>query len=141
MKLHKGHLEACIFSVIGDGLSNGDLYIAGSEQFADYRTQLLSWEACQPILKDYCEAVQLPTTSTEFISQLREQMQQMIEQVDEAYTENDTFYFDQNGKPHLRQLPKRTVPDNAEELQDEMKSRMPERHLLDVLHGLFSGYM
>ena len=134
MKLHKGHLEACIFSVIGGGLSNGDLYITGSEQFADYRTQLLSWEACKPLLKDYCEAVQLPTTSTEFITQLREQMQQMIEQVNETYTENDTFYFDQNGKPHLRQLSKRTVPDNAEELQDEMQSRMPERHLLDVLH-------
>ena len=91
MKLHKGHLEACIFSVIGDGLSNGDLYIAGSEQFADYRTQLLSWEACKPLLKDYCEAVQLPTTSTGFVNQLREHMQQMIKQVDEANCQNELF--------------------------------------------------
>jgi hypothetical protein len=42
------HLEACLFSYIAAELKTGDLCVTGSEQFADYRSYLLSWEECEP---------------------------------------------------------------------------------------------
>ena len=37
------HLETCVFSYVVAELKTGDLCVRGSEQFADYRDQLLSW--------------------------------------------------------------------------------------------------
>jgi hypothetical protein len=31
-----------------------------SEQFADYRDQLLSWEECEPKLAEYCQQLGFP---------------------------------------------------------------------------------
>ena len=36
-------LEVCIFNYVALRLSRGDLYIEGSEAYADYRNQLLPW--------------------------------------------------------------------------------------------------
>jgi hypothetical protein len=36
------HLETCVFSYVAAELKTGDLCVRGSEQFADYRDQLLS---------------------------------------------------------------------------------------------------
>lgn len=41
MMYHRHHLEVCVFTHIAEGLRSGDLYVEGSETYADYRTQLL----------------------------------------------------------------------------------------------------
>ena len=47
------HLETCVLTYVATELKTGDLCIRGSEQFADYRDQLLSWEVCEPQVADY----------------------------------------------------------------------------------------
>jgi hypothetical protein len=42
LKLVRRHLEVCVFVHLADDLKTGDLCVAGSAQYADYRTQLLS---------------------------------------------------------------------------------------------------
>jgi TnpA family transposase len=133
-KLEKTHLQACVFSCIADGLRNGDLYVSGSEHFADYRTQLLDWSECKPLLDDYCQAIEIPNQATDFIKGLRTKLETLAEKVDEMQIDDGDLYFDAQGKPHLRRLPKRATPEEAEALQREMQRRMPERHLLDILH-------
>ena len=54
--------------------------------------------------------------------------------VDRSQPENSDLYFDEDGKPHLRRLPKRNEPAEAETLQEEMQSRLSERHRLNLLH-------
>jgi hypothetical protein len=51
---NRRYLELCVFSYLADELRSGDLCVAGSESFADYRDQLLSWEECQAMLPAYC---------------------------------------------------------------------------------------
>lgn len=130
---NKMHLEICIFSYIAEGLRSGDIYVDGSEAFADYRTQLLPWDECQEILESYCQAVELPSSSDEFVDHLREELTALAKRVDAAQTADSNLYFDSNGKPHLRRLVKQPAPPNAAELKAIMKERLPERHLLDVL--------
>jgi TnpA family transposase len=129
-------LEGCVFSYIAHGLRNGDLYVEGTEMYADYRTQLMPWAACQDILPDYCSAVGLPTSAVEFVRSLRQQLTELARQVDEAQAGESDLYFDAQGKPHLRQLVRQPAPENAEKVEAIMKSRMPECHLLDILHNV-----
>lgn len=133
-KLQKEHLQACVFSYLADGLRNGDLYISGAEQFADYRTQLLAWSECKTILQSYCQAVEIPDTAPAFLKGLRQQLEALALRVDQSQVEDSDLYFDEDGKPHLRRLPKQKEPEEAKALQEEMQGRLPERHLLDLLH-------
>lgn len=130
----KYHLEVCVFSHIADGIRNGDLYVRGTETYADYRAQLLTWAECKDILKGYCSAVDLPTSAVDFVKTLRQKFAELAKRVDKDQAKESDLYFDADGKPHLRQLTRLSDPEEAEKLEAIMKSRMTERHLLDVLH-------
>lgn len=42
------HFEVCVFSRLMAELKSGDIAARGSEEYADYREQLLDWEECRP---------------------------------------------------------------------------------------------
>ena len=131
---NRHQLEMCVFSYVAEHLRSGDLYVAGSEAFADYRTQLLPWDECQSVLGSYCDVVGLPKTAAEFVDKLRTQLTQLAQEVDEAQTGDTGLYFDENNKPHLNKLPGQTISEDALKLEKALHDRMPEHHLLDILH-------
>ena len=49
--LARRHLEACVFSCLARELKSGDLSVEGSDEYADYREQLLSWEESAPLVE------------------------------------------------------------------------------------------
>src|SRR5258708_5739534 len=57
------HFEVCVFSQLASELKTGDLFVTGSESYADYREQLLSWEECEPMVADYCDEMAFIPTS------------------------------------------------------------------------------
>ena len=60
--LDRRQLEVCVFHYLALGLQSGDVYVEGSQAYADYRQQLLPWSACVPRLPAYCQALQIPET-------------------------------------------------------------------------------
>lgn len=131
--LNRRMLEVCVFSYIANSIRSGDVYVAGSEEFADYRAQLLPWEACQQRLATYCEALDMPQTAGDFVQSLRQQLTNLAQQVDEGFPENSDLSFDKDGKPHLKRIVKQPLPEGTKALREAIKERMPERHLLDIL--------
>jgi hypothetical protein len=65
------HLETCVFSCLADELKTGDICCLGSEQFADYRDQLLPWSECEPKVAAYCHQLGLPATAIGLVNHLR----------------------------------------------------------------------
>lgn len=126
-------LEVCIFNYVSLGLSRGDLYIEGSEAFADYRKQLLPWGTCEPLIDEYCEALNLPKTAAGLVQQLRQRLTDVASKVDVSFPENSDFSVDTDGQPHLKRTPKQVTPDQLDEFRDLLAATMPERHLLDIL--------
>lgn len=47
-QLHRRYFELCIFTQVAQELKSGDLFIVGSDDYADYREQLVSWEKYNP---------------------------------------------------------------------------------------------
>ena len=43
-KVLRRHFEMAVFSQILWDLKSGDLYVEGSDQYSDYREELISWE-------------------------------------------------------------------------------------------------
>src|SRR5438128_3679969 len=134
--LNRRHLEVCVFHYLDHGLRCGDVYVEGSEAYADYRQQLLPWDACVPRLPAYCQALQFAPTATEFVAALRERLREVAQRVDAAYSANTTLTMDEDGTPYLKRLPAQPLPDDLPALEAILKARLPERHLLDVLKNV-----
>ena len=131
--LRRKQLEICIFHYLAVGLSRGDLYVTGSDEYADYRKQLLPWDICEPQVADYCQTLGLPATATEFVQQLQKLLQTTANRVDAAFPDNSDLTIDADGRPHLKRTPAQTPPEGLEDFRTTLKTRLPKRHLLDVL--------
>jgi TnpA family transposase len=129
-------LEVCLLSYLADALRCGDLYVTGSEEFADYRQQLLPWEECQKRLTAYCDALQFPKDASEFVLQLQQKLATVAQRVDQSFPHNTELTIDENGKPHLKRMKADPIPNGLEEFKETVHQRMPEHHLLDMLKNV-----
>ncbi len=127
------HLETCVFSYVAAELKSGDLCVRGSELFADYRDQLLSWEVCEPKVAEYCQQLGFPTTAEAFVEQLREWLTQAAASADQAFPDNHALTISEKGEPSLRKIRAKVRPRGMKRLEAALHARLPERHLLDIL--------
>jgi hypothetical protein len=54
-RLVRRHFGACVFSCLAAELRSGDVAVAGSESYASFADQLLSWEECEPLAQQLPE--------------------------------------------------------------------------------------
>ena len=135
-------LEVCVFIYLSDALQAGDLYVVGAEEFADYRAQLLPWSECEPRLAAYCAALGIPQNGVDFAAALKAELTSLADQVDAGFPSNSELSVDKDGTPHLKQLATSIQPKGLAQFEQEIRARMPERHLLDILKHTehWSGY-
>jgi TnpA family transposase len=131
--LARRHLEVCLFSSLAVELRTGDLCVVGSEEYADYREQLLSWEECEPLVAQHCEALGLESEPEGFIGQLRDMLSETANEVDRSYPENSSVVITPDGEPVLKKITANKPTRSARMLEALILERMPERNLLDVL--------
>jgi TnpA family transposase len=135
-------LEVCVFIHLADALQAGDIYVVDAEDFADYRAQLLPWSECEPRMAGYCAALGIPERGMDFAAALKAELTSLAQQVDAGYAANSELSIDRDGEPHLKQLATSVQPKGLPEFERELRARMPERHLLDILRRTehWSGY-
>jgi len=126
-------LEMCVFSHVAAELRSGDLYVVGSENYDDYRAQLLDWEECVPLLEKYCRMLGLATSPGAFVDDLKSWLADTAQEVDRLFPESSQLRFEPDGRPVLARLVARGQPSGARALRRELRQRLPERKLLDVL--------
>jgi len=136
MVLKRRELEVCVLSYLADAIRCGDLYATGSEEFTDFRAQLLPWEECLTYLDDYCEGVGLPKTAEGFIAELQQRLRKACKKTDDLFPENTHFTIDEFGQPHLKRLKAKEKPEGLKAFQKKMRAQMPEHHLLDMLKNV-----
>lgn len=134
--LDRRQLETCVFYYLARGLQSGDIYVEGSQAYADYRRQLLPWRQCVPRLAAYCQALQIPESASAFVAHLQQRLRDVTERIDAAFPDNTALTIDDSGTPHLKRLKAQPPPEDRETLIALLKERMPERHLLDVLKNV-----
>ncbi len=127
------HLETCVFSYVTVELKTGDLCVRGSEQFADYRDQLLSWEECEPKVAEYCQQLGFATDAEGFVEGLKRWLTEVSLEVDRTKPDNHELVITEKGEPVLKKPPHKTPPKGLAKLEAAVAERLPESHVLDIL--------
>ena len=131
--INRRHFEACVFTMLVHDLKSGDIFVDGSEQYADYRDQLLSWDDCLALLPKYLEEVNLPNSAKCFCKNLRDTLALKIEEADQNYKNQTSYTIDDSGVPSVTKLAKREIQENVRKQQELIMDNMPERHLIEIL--------
>jgi hypothetical protein len=133
LMLNRRHFEVCVFAYLAAELKTGDISIAESDEYADYREQLLPWEECEISVADYCRELDFPGTAEDFVAQLKQWLTETAQRVDEEYPRNGQLVIDEQGQPRLKKLPAAEERASTKELEAAIYSRMPERNVIDIL--------
>lgn len=133
VRLARRHFEVCVFSYLAAALKAGDIAVAGSDTYADYREQFLPWTDCEPQVAAYCQGLGFPTTGAAFVAQLRAWLTTTAEEVDAGLPANGQVTITERGEPVLKRGPRRQPSAAADALEAALLARLPERNLLDVL--------
>lgn len=133
-QLHRRHFEACVFTYLAAELRTGDIAVRGSQAYANWAAQLLSWEQCEGLLEEFCAETGLPGSARAFTDQLRARLTAQAAIVDARYPENTDLVIDPvTGVPSLKRRRARDPAVGALALEEALKERMPERTLLEIL--------
>lgn len=134
---NRRYLELCVLSYMAKELRSGDLCVAGSDAFADYRAHLLPWRECEQRLPSYCEKFSMPDSGAGFVAQLRQWLTDTARQLDERFPEkSEHVIINRAGELVVRRTAATAVPESAVALQKALMKRMPVRNLLDVLANI-----
>ncbi|NJM39571.1 MAG: transposase [Anaerolineae bacterium] len=131
-RYQRNRLEILAFWTLADELGTGDIAIADSDRYADYRTQLLSDAECETRLASYCQATGLPTTPAKFAEHYRKALTQSWDSA-MAHIAKHPFKLDKTDRPKLPKAPGKSVSPSLRKLQDQITSRMERRTLLQIL--------
>jgi hypothetical protein len=124
--LNRRHLEVCVFSYLAAELKSGDVCIKGSDAYADYRDQLLPWEASAPQVAAYCRELGFADTASGFVEDLRTWLTETAEAVDAGYPENGQVVLNEAGEPVLKRGPPHVPPPSAQALEAAVLQRLPD---------------
>jgi TnpA family transposase len=126
------YLELCVLSCVMGELKSGDLAIAGSERFGDYRNQLVRWATYAQQVAAYCLRVGIASDPQQFVHDLQTQLAETIRATDAAFPENIALTI-REGEPSLRRLEKQPEPEGFALIDRLVSERMPECNIIDVL--------
>ncbi|MBF6047911.1 Tn3 family transposase [Streptomyces sp. NRRL B-1677] len=133
-KTNRRHFEVCTLFCLVQEVRSGDVAVLGSESYANFYDQLLSWEECEPLVAGYCEQAGLPATASAFTAALRQKLTAVAAKVDAGYPDNADLTIDAaSGKIVLSPRKGKDRRKSALDLEAEILRRLPEWSLLDVL--------
>jgi Tn3 transposase DDE domain len=109
-----------------------NLYIEGSDQYGDYREQLISWQEYAQQVDSYGTLVELPTDGEAFVKHIRKWLQTRIAQTDAEVPSNDFLSFEK-GELVLHPQEKRADAEGLALLEKMVDERLQPISILDVL--------
>ncbi|MDB0543289.1 Tn3 family transposase [Ralstonia solanacearum] len=134
---NRRYLELCVLSRMAKELRSGDLCVAGSDAFSDYRDHLLAWQECERRLPSYCEKFSMPDSGAGFVAHLRRRLADAAQQLDDRFPEKaEHVIINKTGELIVRRTAATVIPESALVLHRALMKRMPVRNLLDVLTNI-----
>ncbi|GGJ77170.1 transposase [Virgibacillus salexigens] len=131
-EINRRHFEVCVFSRVTLELKAGDLYIEGSEQYADYRKQLITWDEYEEKLAGFCEQVNLPSSGFDFVQKKQQEFKQVAKKTDQSIPGNEQVKID-NGEVTIKKPKKKKLPSKLKELERYIAERLEPINVLDML--------
>lgn len=132
-KANRRAFESCVFDYVAKGLNSGDLYVKGARNYADYRAELMPWSECLKHLDKFCEEMGIDNNAQDMIVNLKKNLIEKAEYVDQNYFDMPDFVIGDDGRPVLKKYQPKQKSEHTETIENLIRSRLPERKLLDIL--------
>ncbi len=114
------------------GLKSGDLFVENSEEYDDYRDQLISWNQYDEQVEDYSKLVGLPADPGEFVNNLKINLTDTADRIDRQFPKNKLVDINE-GELVIHKHDKVSQPQGLKALNKAIIERMPEKSILDIL--------
>jgi len=131
-EVDRRYFEICLFTQVVNELKSGDLCIPGSEEYGDYRAQLITWEEYERDVAGYAEQAGIPADPSAFVAALKARLVKTAEAIDQAFPANEHVEI-VAGEPVVKRLRARDATDGTAFLERLLKARMVPAGVLDAL--------
>jgi TnpA family transposase len=131
-RVDRRFFELCVITEVMRDLKSCDLCIPGSDQYSDYRAQLLTEEECQEALATYSDRAGLPTEGKALLDKLLGQLKECARKADEGYP-NNAYLRIENDKIVLKRFRRPPDPPGLRQFERLLKDRMKPVGILDAL--------
>lgn len=132
-KLHRRYLELYILTVVKHELSSMDLFVPFSDEYLDYREELVDDATLDEEIPIYAEQVELPLTEAKLFSQhLKQCFTETVRRVDSNFPDN-AFTSIKDSRLVLHLPTKRKPVEGLDLVDAELKKRIPTASIVDVL--------
>jgi TnpA family transposase len=131
-RIDRRQFEVCLFSQLMWELKSGDLFVEGSDVFADYRPQLVSLEEYQARVAEYGQRVGLPLESSAFVAHVQTMLETTASQTDQAFPSNQHVHLEK-GMPIIHRPARQAAPDELTGLERLLEERLDPINVVDVL--------
>ena len=125
------HFEICVFSQILWDLKTGDLYIEGSDLYANTWAQGISWEEYARSVDDYGVMLGVPVDGPGFVDHMRTWLDTIAREVDADFLNAQVTI--EKGEPIIHKPKKKRTPPGLKELEAILAERLKPFSLLDIL--------
>lgn len=136
IKIARRHFEVAIFSYLADELKSGDIFVASSFNYNDWREQLLLWSECENLIGEYCENLGLAEDGDSWIFHLQEWLTNTAKKVDDFYPQQSQLIISDTGEPVLKKPAQNKNSASLKILESIIAERMPERNLIEILRNV-----
>jgi len=131
-EVDRRYFEICLFTQVVNELKSGDLCIPGSEEYGDYRAQLVTWEEYERDVAGYAEQAGIPADPSAFVAALKARLVKTADATDQAFPKNEHVEI-VAGEPVVKRLRAREAVDGTAFLERLLKARMVPAGVLDAL--------
>jgi len=131
-RLNRRHFEVCVFTQLMLELKSGDLCLPGSDHFADYRDQLISWEEYHRNVTAYADMIGMPVEGSAFVANLKARLIETAQATDRGFPGNADLRIE-SGEPVLRRSEKLVPLAGLRTFETLVAERLEPTNVLDVL--------
>ena len=132
IRISRHHFEMCVISQLSLELKSGDLFVPGSDQFADYRDQLISWNEYETQISGYAFMMGLQADPKVFTAMFSGRLQNKATQVDQKFPEN-SFVRLEHDKLVVKKKERLRTSEELKRFDKVLAERIPETNILDIL--------
>ena len=131
-QLHRKYFELCVFSELMRQLKSGDIFVIASQEFDDYRKNLISWRQHQEMLPRYEILMGIQTEKKAFVQQMKDWLLETAQKVDAAFPVNEYVRIE-HGQIVIGKNPSKKPLDDYAKMDQWLKGRMQPTNILEVM--------
>lgn len=130
-RVDRQHFEACVFTQILEDLKTGDLYIEGSDRYANTWAQGISWETYAKSVDAYGQMLGFPVDGPGFVAHLKTWLSKIAQETDQTFLNARVTI--EHGEPVIHKTPRKQPPAGLKRLEKLLVPKLNDAHLLDLM--------